>query len=157
MTAPAKLVLDRQPTLVGSLLELRPLAPNDWTALFAVASDPLIWEQHPDFDRYQEPVFRKFFADALSSGGALVAIERASGQIVGSSRYDGFDADQSVVEIGWSFLARPCGGVGTQGDRKPLGRAHASQPLAGVFLVTARHTPRPRPHSGGGPGNSNRS
>ncbi len=72
-------MFDRQPTLVGFLLRLRPLRPEDWSELFAVASDPLIWAQHPDSDRYKEDVFRQFFNDALASGGALVAIERSSG------------------------------------------------------------------------------
>jgi len=40
-----------QPHLVGDLLEVRPLRPEDWESLFAVASDPLIWEQHPARDR----------------------------------------------------------------------------------------------------------
>ena len=47
-----------QPHLKGELIELRPLAPNDWDELFAVASDSLIWEQHPEPDRYKEEVFR---------------------------------------------------------------------------------------------------
>src|SRR3954463_9576163 len=46
----ASIMLNRQPTLAGDLLELRPLGEDDWAALFAVASDPLIWEQHPDSD-----------------------------------------------------------------------------------------------------------
>ena len=58
-----------QPHLVGSLIELRPLQPEDWEALFLAASDPLIWEQHPAHDRYKEYVFRKFFQEALDSGG----------------------------------------------------------------------------------------
>src|SRR5207244_1753593 len=41
-----------QPTLTGQLLELRPLRPDDFDALFAAASDPLIWEQHPESDSY---------------------------------------------------------------------------------------------------------
>src|SRR5262245_58098307 len=103
---------DRQPHLVGELLELRPLQPDDWDALFAVASDPLIWEVHPARDRYTEPVFREFFREALESGGGLVAIDRATGQIIGSSRYNWADLlDESEgagceLEIGWSFLAR---------------------------------------------------
>jgi len=36
------MAFDFQPTLRGSLLELRPLRADDWDALFAVASDPLI-------------------------------------------------------------------------------------------------------------------
>ena len=79
--------IDRQPTLVGALLELRPLTADDYSALYGVASDPLIWEQHPERHRYEEPTFRVFFEDALGSGGALVAIDRATGRIIGSSRF----------------------------------------------------------------------
>ena len=70
-------MLDRQPVLEGEVLRLRPLHAEDWDALFAVASDPLIWEQHPAHDRWQEPVFRAFFEDALANKGALVVIDRA--------------------------------------------------------------------------------
>ena len=99
--------MDRQPVLEGERLLLRPLAPADWDALFAVASDPLIWAVHPAHDRWQEPVFRAFFDDALAQGGAMAVIDRASGAIVGSSRWQGHDpADGGSVEIGWTFLAR---------------------------------------------------
>jgi N-acetyltransferase len=91
---------DRQPTLVGELLELRPLAADDLTALYRVASDPLIWEQHPEQHRYQEPTFRAFFEDALGSAGALVAIDRATGRIIGSSRFHGHGPDASVIDRG---------------------------------------------------------
>jgi RimJ/RimL family protein N-acetyltransferase len=95
---------DLQPTLTGELLELRPLRPEDFTALYAVASDPLLWEQHPEPDRYTELVFRKFFQGALDSGGAFVVIDRTDGRIIGSSRYCGYDAAAREVEIGWTFL-----------------------------------------------------
>jgi hypothetical protein len=62
---------DLQPNLTGELIRLRPLTPEDWDALFAVASDPLIWEQHPESDRYKEDVFKLFFGEALESGEAL--------------------------------------------------------------------------------------
>jgi RimJ/RimL family protein N-acetyltransferase len=110
-------MFDRQPTLIGFLLELRPLRPDDWDALRAVASDPLIWEQHPDSDRHKESVFRQFFADALNSGGALVAIDRANRHVIGSSRYHGYDADRSEVEIGWSFLASLVRRIGDRAER----------------------------------------
>ncbi len=67
---------DLQPNLKGGLIQLRPLAPDDWENLFAVASDPLIWEQHPESDRYKEDVFRVFFREALESGGAFVIRRR---------------------------------------------------------------------------------
>jgi RimJ/RimL family protein N-acetyltransferase len=100
-------MLDRQPVLEDERILLRPLRPDDWDALFAAASDPLIWQQHPAHDRWQEPVFHAFFADALAQGGALVAIDKASGAVIGSSRYQGLEAaDGGSVEIGWTFLAR---------------------------------------------------
>src|SRR5271156_5909383 len=97
---------DLQPTLQGTLLELRPLRPEDYAELYGVASDPLIWEQHPARDRYQAEIFAGFFRDALASGGALIAIDRKDGGVVGSSRYYGYSEANSEVEIGWTFLAR---------------------------------------------------
>src|ERR1700694_3547030 len=95
-----------QPHLVGELLEVRPLRPEDWESLFGVATDPLIWEQHPARDRYQEEVFKEFFREALESRGAFVLIDRKTQEIIGSSRYFGFEPRKREIEIGWTFLAR---------------------------------------------------
>jgi N-acetyltransferase len=137
-------MFDRQPTLAGQLLELRPLRPDDWTALFAIASDPLIWEQHPESDRYKEDVFRQFFADALDSGGALVAIDRATRQIIGSSRYHGFDATESVVEIGWTFLGRRYWGGRYNGEMKRLMLEHAFKTVDRVLFIIGPENRRSR-------------
>jgi len=130
--------MDRQPVLEGDRLLLRPLAPDDWEALFAVASDPLVWEQHPAHDRWQEPLFRTFFDDALAKGGALAVIDKASGQVIGSSRYQGYDADLSLVEIGWTFLARSHWGGSANRELKRLMLEHAFRWVDTVeFLVGA--------------------
>src|SRR6478736_10107596 len=99
-------LFDLQPHLVGELIEVRPLAADDWEELFAVASDPLIWEQHPARDRYKEDVFRIFFKEALESGGAFVIIDRKIQRIIGSTRFYGYDPEKAEIEIGWTFLAR---------------------------------------------------
>lgn len=118
--------MDRQPTLTGDRLELRPLRADDWQALYAVASDPLVWGLHPAHDRWQEPVFRAFFADALAGGGALLVTDRASGAVVGSSRFQAHDpADGGSVEIGWTFLARSHWGGDYNREMKRLMLAHA--------------------------------
>ena len=127
--------LDRLPTLIGELLELRPLRADDFNALFRVASDPLIWVQHPDSNRYQEAIFRTFFKEALESGGALVAINRATGQIIGSSRFHDFDEANSVVEIGWTFLARAYWGGKYNGEMKRLMLEHAFTSVNRVIFV----------------------
>jgi RimJ/RimL family protein N-acetyltransferase len=120
--------MDRQPVLEGERLLLRPLRPDDWAALFAVASDPQVWARHPAHDRWQEPVFRAFFDDALANEGALAVIEKASGEMVGSSRFQGYRAeDGGVVEIGWTFLARRLWGAGCNAEMKRLMLVHALQ------------------------------
>ena len=99
--------MDRQPVLEGERLHLRPLTETDWPALFAVASDRELWAVHPSHDRWQEPVFREFFDDALAHGGALAIVDKASGEAIGSSRFQDYDAAEGgSVEIGWTFLAR---------------------------------------------------
>jgi RimJ/RimL family protein N-acetyltransferase len=128
--------LDRQPTLEGARLLLRPLRAEDWDALFAVASDKLIWEIHPANDRWQEPVFRAYFEDALAQGGALAVIDKADGCMIGSSRFQNLDrADGGSVEIGWTFLARSHWGGSYNAEMKRLMLAHA---LASVARVVFR-------------------
>lgn len=131
---------DLQPTLRGELLELRPLRPEEFLDLYAVASDPLIWEQHPVQDRYKEDVFREFFREALESGGALIAIDRKDGRVIGSSRFHGYDEEKSEIEIGWTFLARSHWGGHYNGEMKWLMLRHAFKFVRSViFLVGQRN------------------
>jgi N-acetyltransferase len=116
---------DLQPTLVGEKLLLRPLTADDWEAMYAVASDPMLWEVHPAWDRYKEPVFREYFAGAMASRGALAVIDRATGNIIGGSRYANFVAERNEIEIGWSFLARDYWGGAYNREMKTLMLAHA--------------------------------
>jgi len=130
-------LLDLQPTLRGELLELRPLRADDFEALFAVASDRLIWEQHFAPDRFREDVFRQFFRDAARSGGALVALDRRDGRVIGSSRFQWHDQPPDELEIGWSFLARSHWGGRYNGEMKRLMLHHAFAMVDRVvFLVT---------------------
>ena len=125
-----------QPHLVGDLIEVRPLRPEDWESLFRVASDSLIWEQHPDQDRYQEEVFKEFFREALESGGALAVIDRKTQKIIGSSRYFGFEPTKREIEIGWTFLARSHWGGKYNGELKRLMLDHAFKFVESVvFLI----------------------
>jgi len=135
---------DLQPHLVGELLEVRPLRPEDWEKLFAVASDPRIWEQHPASDRYQETVFREFFREALESGGALIVIDRQTQEVIGSSRYFGFDPEKSEIEIGWTFLARSYWGGKYNGELKQLMLNHAFRFVESVVFVIGETNLRSR-------------
>jgi RimJ/RimL family protein N-acetyltransferase len=117
--------LDLQPHLVSELVELQPLRRADWEELFAVAADPLIWEVHLARDRDKEEIFNEYFRDALESGGALVALDRKSGKVIGASRYFWYGPDQDELEIGWTFLARSHWGGVYNGEMKRLMLGHA--------------------------------
>lgn len=127
-------MMDRQPTLQGPRLTLRPLRRDDWAELYAVASDPEIWAIHPAHDRWQEPVFRAFFEDAMEQGGALAVME--GGRIIGSSRFQNYDEAASEVEIGWTFLARSHWGGSYNREMKRLMLEHAFRHVdTAVFAI----------------------
>ncbi len=108
------------------MISLRPLRAEDFEGLYAAASDPLIWEQHPEPLRYQRPVFESgFFAGALASGGAFVVMENASDKVIGSSRYYDWNPSQKEVAIGFTFLVRSHWGGSTNRELKHLMLNHA--------------------------------
>ena len=127
---------DLQPILKGTLLELRPLRQEDWEELFAVASDPLIWEQHPEPDRHREEVFRGFFREAMESGGAMIVLDVRDGRVLGSSRFNAYDPKKNEIEIGWTFLGRAYWGGTYNRELKQLMLQHAFRVVRRVnFLV----------------------
>ena len=95
-----------QPRIQNELIKLEPLEAGDFEALYAVACDPLIWEQHPSSDRYQRPVFQNFFKGAMESGGAFRVIDATNGELIGSSRYSNYEPEKRQIDIGYTFLAR---------------------------------------------------
>lgn len=135
---------DLQPHLIGERVELRPLEEGDFHALYAVASDSLIWEQHPSWDRYKEDVFRQFFREAMASGGAFLVLDRTDGSVIGSSRYDGYDPVKSEIEIGWTFLARSHWGGRYNGEMKRLMLDHAFRYVTSVYFVIGPNNTRSR-------------
>ena len=119
-------IFDLQPTLIGESITLRPLRAEDFEAVYAAASDPRIWELHPEPTRYLKDVFeRGFFASAVASGSAFVVTENATGQVLGSTRYYEWDPESLEVAIGYTFLARSHWGGATNREMKRLLLDHA--------------------------------
>jgi RimJ/RimL family protein N-acetyltransferase len=133
---------DLQPHLKNDLIELRPLKPDDWDELFAAASDPLIWERHPESDRYKKDVFKVFFKEALESGGAFVVVDNKSQEIIGSTRFYGHDSEKSEIEIGWTFLARRYWGGRYNRRMKELMLTHAFQFVESVVFFVGENNIR---------------
>ena len=111
--------------LHNHLVQLKPLSQNDFEALYAVAVDPLIWEQHPQQDRYQWPVFQACFDAALQSGGPFAVRHAQTAELVGSSPYYDYNAEARTVAIGYTFLARAYWGGAYNGALKQLMLDHA--------------------------------
>ena len=92
--------------LENQLVELRPLLPSDFELLYAVASDPFIWEQHPTKERYQKPIFQIFFDGALEMEGAFVVVDKQTKNIIGSSRFYEYNVRKKSITIGYTFYGR---------------------------------------------------
>ena len=131
-----------QPILRGDLIELQPLRADDFAALHLAASDPLIWEQHPEPDRHRHEVFQRYFDGAIASGGALAVVDRKSGRIIGSSRYCNLKPADGEVEIGWTFLERAFWGGTYNRELKTLMIEHALRFLPRVVFVVGEHNIR---------------
>jgi RimJ/RimL family protein N-acetyltransferase len=135
--ADAIVAFEYQPALRGPLIDLRPLRESDHDALFAVAEDPCIWEQHPDKTRCEPEGFRRFFREAIESGGALLATRAGTEVVIGSSRFHGYTAATSEVEIGWTFLSRACWGGAYNRELKRLMVEHAFRFVDRIVFLIA--------------------
>lgn len=136
---------DPQPTLMSQTLLVRPMQANDFEDLFAAASDPLIWEQHPSPLRYRRDVFdAEIFQPGLNSGCALTVLDKASGAIIGSSRYYDIDPAQHELAIGYTFLVRSHWGGSTNGELKRLMIEHAFGWANRVWLHVGENNRRSR-------------
>ena len=109
-----------QPTLQNGLIIARPLLAEDFDRLYAAASDPLIWEQHPNQNRWQLSEFTNYFKGAMQSGGALMVTDAQTGEVVGSSRYYDWIADTKTLSIGYTFIVRKYWGGGYNYSLKGL-------------------------------------
>jgi len=95
-----------QPALENEFVKTQALKESDFETLYGIASDPLIWEQHPNKDRYKREVFETFFKGAIESGGAFLVIDKQTGEAIGSSRFYDCNSENKSVLIGYTFLAR---------------------------------------------------
>ena len=121
------MTIDIQPTLENPTALLKPLKEEDFEALYKTASDPKIWEQHPNKDRWQREVFLKYFQGAMESKGAFMIIDKATGGIAGSTRFYNYDETQKSIMIGYTFYAVKFWGAGLNPAVKHLMMDHIFQ------------------------------
>jgi RimJ/RimL family protein N-acetyltransferase len=135
---------DPQPVLRGPTLLLRPLAAEDRDALWQVARDPRLWEQHPDKTRSDPEGFGRLFQGALDSGSALVVIDQRTGRIIGSSRFYDWNPDKRELAIGYTFIARDCWGGEVNREMKQLMLQHAASCADRVWFHVGKDNQRSR-------------
>jgi RimJ/RimL family protein N-acetyltransferase len=100
------------PVLKNELIIARQLLPSDFDSLYAAASDPLIWEQHPNPNRWQKDAFTNYFEGAIQSQGALLVKYAENGEVIGSSRFSDWIPETKTISIGYTFFIRRCWGKG---------------------------------------------
>lgn len=113
---------------------LYPLQAEDFEDLYAVASDPKIWEQHPNKDRWKREIFLTFFEGAIQSKGAYKIVDKHSGKTIGSTRFYDFDEKDSSVFIGYTFYAASCWGKGINPQVKKLMLDYSFRFVAKVYF-----------------------
>jgi RimJ/RimL family protein N-acetyltransferase len=136
--------MELQPSLNGKLVRTRPLLVEDFENLFIVASDPLIWEQHPDPFRYQKEVFKKYFDSGVASKGCLIIEDSLLGEIIGSSRFYDLSEDRKQITIGYTFLSRKYWGGEYNRELKHLMISHAFKSVYAVFFDVGSENYRSR-------------
>ncbi len=127
--------LDTQPIhLKNDIVQLVPLQESDFDRLYEVASDPLVWEQHPNPNRYQKEVFKTYFEGAMLSKGALLVLDSETNEVVGCSRFYDFNTETNSIKIGYTFIGRKFWGQHFNKNMKSLMINHAFEKLENVLF-----------------------
>lgn len=125
--------IDIQPILENEQVILYPLKQDDFQSLYSVASDPKIWEQHPNKDRWKKEVFEIFFEGAMQSKGAF-KITTKNGEVIGSTRYYDYNEEENSILIGYTFYATHCWGKGINHNVKQLMLDYIFQFVSKVYF-----------------------
>lgn len=123
-----------QPILENEKTILYPLKESDFEDLYAVASDPKVWEQHPNKDRWKKDVFLNFFNGAMQSQGAFKIVDKATGKTIGSTRFYDYNEQENSILIGYTFYATQYWGRGINPSVKKLMLDYIFQFVSKVHL-----------------------
>ena len=136
--------MNRQPVLQDDRVILAPLKPDEFEELLTVASDPLIWAQHPNPDRWRRDVFHTYFDGALASGSAFIIRDKSTAKAIGSTRFYDHDPKASEVKIGYTFFSRDQWGSGANQRVKRLMLDHAFHHVQHVIFHVGVNNQRSR-------------
>jgi N-acetyltransferase len=137
------MTFDFKPILENALVRLEPLHESDFERLYAAAADPLIWEQHPNKSRYQRDVFKEnYFDSGIAEDSTFLALDKVTGEVIGSSRFYNLEEQHSEIEIGWTFIKRSHWGGNYNKAMKDVMLRHAFQFVDNVIFVVGENNLR---------------
>ncbi|WP_294299383.1 GNAT family N-acetyltransferase [uncultured Chryseobacterium sp.] len=133
-----------QTFLENEKYQLIPLQQGDFESLFEVASDPKVWEQHPNKDRYRREVFENFFKGAIESRGAFKIVDRLTGEVLGSTRFYDYDEENNSIFIGYTFYGTKSWGKKINPQVKKLMLDYIFQFVETVYFHVGKDNMRSR-------------
>jgi N-acetyltransferase len=120
-------------TLEGAHVRLEPLAETHVDGLTKVGLDEDLWRWIPFPVRTKEEIaaYVKTALEERARGVSLpfATVERATGRVIGSTRYGNIDRVNHRVEIGWTWVARPWQRTAVNTEAKYLMMRHAFETL----------------------------
>jgi RimJ/RimL family protein N-acetyltransferase len=116
-------------TLEGTIVRLAPMALSHVDALAAIGLDPQLWES-TTFGLASADDMRRYVESALNAQAAGTALPfviavRATGALVGSTRFHSISHQHRRVEIGFSWVTREWQRTGVNREAKYLLLRHA--------------------------------
>jgi N-acetyltransferase len=120
-------------TLEGRSVRLEPLAVAHHAALCEVGLDPELWQVIPyrvsTADEMRDYIGSVLEAQAAGTAIPFATVERASGRVIGSTRFMNIDTANRRVEIGATWIAKPWQRTAINTEAKYLMLRHAFETL----------------------------
>jgi RimJ/RimL family protein N-acetyltransferase len=124
------IMLDPTPlTLEGHTVRLEPLSRTHLDGLCAVGLDPALWRltvtrirERPDLEKYVEQALAE---QAAGASLPFATVWRATGQVIGSTRFGSLAPEHRRAEIGWTWLGPAWQRTGANTEAKYLMLRHA--------------------------------
>jgi N-acetyltransferase len=127
-----------QPVLEGDHVILRPMERSDGSAVVAAASDGKLWELFytavPGADTIDAYLTAAEAETAYGRAMPFVVIDKASGKIVGATRYMRMKPDAKRLEIGTTFYAASAQRSPINSEAKLLLLTHAFEVMGCVCV-----------------------
>ena len=129
--------------LETNLFSLVQLEQSHYQELYVVASNPLIWEQHQEKNRWQKKNFLKFFQKALQNNyGCFAVLDKNLNKFIGSTRF--YSNTEDSIKIGYTFLSPEYWGTGANKEIKKAMLDYASKYVDIVFFDVGKKNIRSR-------------